>query len=298
MNITVFGGAGFLGSHVCDSLSCAGHAVTVADIVPSPWLRSDQRGIIADVTDADAVARAVEHADAVCNFAGIAGIEDADAAPVESARVNILGTVQTLEACRRAGVRRYLLASSLYTHGRAGGCYRVSKQACELYAEQYRQRWRLPCTVVRYGSLYGPRADGRNAIRRLVDEALRGGPLTLSGSPDSCREYVHVTDAALATVRLLEEEQAHDCVIVSGSVPVRAADLVRMLAEMLGRPLEASYAAASPDGHYQQTPCAFMPGMGRKFTPQFSVDFGLGLLHVMEEACREHLPQLNQQEGC
>ncbi len=105
MKITVFGGAGFIGSHVCDKLSDAGHEVTLFDIRTSPWLRPEQTMIVGDILDEDAVQKAVDGAEVVYNFAGIADIGEAGAKPVETARYNILGNVIALEASRKAGAR-------------------------------------------------------------------------------------------------------------------------------------------------------------------------------------------------
>lgn len=65
MKITVFGGSGFLGSHICDKLSGAGHAVTIVDLHPSPWLRQDQTMITGNILDEDVVHQAVQGADMV-----------------------------------------------------------------------------------------------------------------------------------------------------------------------------------------------------------------------------------------
>ncbi len=120
MNITVFGGAGFLGSHVCDKLTDAGHQVTVADLAPSPWLKEGQTMRQGNLLDEAFVAEAVAGADVVFNYAGIADIGEANRRPVDTARVNVLGNVILLEACRAAGIRRYVFASSLYVYGVSG----------------------------------------------------------------------------------------------------------------------------------------------------------------------------------
>ena len=178
MKITVFGGSGFLGSHICDKLSEAGHAVTIVDLHPSPWLRPDQTMLTGNILDEETVRRGVEGADMVFNYAGIADIGEANNRPVDTARINVLGNVMILEACRRERVRRYVFASSLYVYGKSGGFYRCSKQACEIYIENYQAMHKLPYTILRYGSLYGPRADRRNAIHRFVYEALTTGAIT------------------------------------------------------------------------------------------------------------------------
>ena len=151
MNITVFGGSGFLGSHICDKLSAEGHAVTIVDLQPSPWLKEGQTMITGSILDEEIVHKGVQDADFVFNYAGIADIGEANARPVDTARINVLGNVMVLEACRKQHVKRYVFASSLYVYGKSGGFYRCSKQACEIYIENYQSMHNLPYTILRYG---------------------------------------------------------------------------------------------------------------------------------------------------
>lgn len=297
MKIVFFGGSGFLGSHVCDKLSDAGHDVTIVDLRPSPYLRPDQKMVTGSLLDEDLVNTVVSGADAVFDFAGLADIGESNQKPVETARINVLGNVILLEACRKAGVKRYVFASTLYVYGKSGGFYRCSKQACEIYIENYQAMYGLPYTILRYGSLYGPRADMRNAIHRFVHEALTTGSITYYGTPTALREYVHVDDASSATLHVLGPEFANQNIIISGNQPMRVADLFRMIGEMLGRELEIRYQNDPNSGHYQVTPYAFMPRMGRKLVPPLTVDLGQGILRVMEEEHRQIHPELQSQGG-
>ncbi len=297
MKITLFGGAGFLGSHVCDKLSEAGHDVTVVDLRPSPYLRPDQTMITGNILDEELVARAVDGADMVFNYAGIADIGEANRRPVDTARINVLGNVIALEACRKAGVKRYVFASSLYVYGKSGGFYRCSKQACELYIENYQAMHGLDYTILRYGSLYGSRADIRNAINRFVAEALEKGAITYYGSPTALREYIHVEDAALCTVEVLKPEYANENIVLSGNQPMRVGDLFKMIGEMLGKDIEVVYQHDPNSGHYQITPYAFMPKVGKKMTPILTTDLGQGILRVMEEVHREMHPDMHDVGG-
>ncbi len=297
MKIVLFGGAGFLGSHVCDKLSDAGHDVRIVDLHPSPWLRPDQHMVTGSLLDEALVDEVTDGADAVFNFAGIADIGEASQKPVETARVNVLGNVIALEACRKNGVRRYVFASSLYVYGKSGGFYRCSKQSCELYIENYHSMYGLEYTILRYGSLYGPRADRRNAIHRFVAEALETGSITYYGSPTALREYIHVEDAALGTVEILDPSYANQNIVLTGSEPMRVGDLFGMIGEMLGRELEIRYEHDPNSGHYRITPYAFMPRVGRKMTPHLSIDLGQGVLRVMEEVHRQMHPSLEEAGG-
>lgn len=297
VKITVFGGSGFLGSHICDKLSEAGHAVTIVDLHPSPWLRPDQKMLTGDILNEETVRKGVEGADMVFNYAGIADIGEANNRPVDTARINVLGNVMILEACRREQVRRYVFASSLYVYGKSGGFYRCSKQACEIYIENYQAMHNLPYTILRYGSLYGPRADKRNAIERFVCEALTTGAITYYGAPTALREYVHVDDASTATLAVLEPEFENQNIIISGNQPMRVGDLFKMIGEMLGKELTINYQNDPNSGHYQITPYAFMPKMGRKLVPPLTVDLGQGILRVMEEEHKALHPELQTKGG-
>lgn len=297
MKIVFFGGSGFLGSHVCDKLSEAGHDVTIVDLRPSPYLRPDQNMVTGSLLDEDLVNTVVSGADAVFDFAGLADIGESNQKPVETARINVLGNVILLEACRKAGVRRYVFASTLYVYGKSGGFYRCSKQACELYIENYHDMFGLEYTILRYGSLYGPRADRRNAINRFVAEALEKGEITYYGAPTALREYIHVEDAALSTVEILKPEYANQNIVLTGDQPMQVGDLFRMIGEMLGREIKINYQHDPNSGHYQITPYAFMPKVGRKMTPHLSTELGQGVLKVMEEIHQELHPDLKELGG-
>lgn len=297
MKITVFGGSGFLGSHICDKLSEAGHHVTIVDITPSPWLRPDQKMIVGSILDEAVVAGAVKGADMVFNYAGIADIGEASSKPVETARLNVMGNVICLEECRKAEVGRYVFASSLYVYGKSGGFYRCSKQACEIYIENYQSTWHLPYTILRYGSLYGPRADKRNAIERFCYEALTTGVINYYGSPEALREYVHVDDASQATLEILAPKFENQNIIISGNQPMRVGDLFKMIGEMLGKELKIEYRHDPDSGHYQITPYTFMPKIGRKLIPPLTVDLGQGILRVLESEHKALHPELTAESG-
>lgn len=279
--ICVIGGAGFLGSHVTDALSEAGYRVRILDRVTSPWLRSDQDMIAGSILDEALLDQAIADCDAVYNFAAIADLDEALDKPVETVRVNILGNVQVLEACRRHGVNRYVYASTVYVQSREGGFYRCSKQAAEQYVEEYQRSYGLDYTVLRYGSLYGPRSDHHNGLWRIVKRALESGKVSYEGSAEAMREYIHVEDAARASVTALGEEFCNQHVVLTGQEPMRVMDLLKMLAEILGMPQEVEFVETDHDGHYIRTPYAYQPKLGRKYVPPMHVDLGQGLLQLI-----------------
>jgi UDP-glucose 4-epimerase len=291
MKVVVFGGAGFLGSHVCDKLTDAGHDVTVFDIVKSPWLRPEQQMIVSSALDSARVREAVDGAGAVFNFAGIADIGEASDRPVETVEQNILTNAIILNACVEASVDRYVFASSVYVYSKTGGFYRCSKQACELYIESFNEVYGLDYTILRYGSLYGPRANEKNAIYRFVKQALQEGRIVYFGGPEALREYIHVEDAALASVEIMKPQYANSSILLTGNQPMVVENLFRMIAEILGRPVEFVFEKDPKNFHYQNTPYSFSPKLGKKLSPGLQIDLGQGILSVIEDVHRELNPK-------
>jgi UDP-glucose 4-epimerase len=282
MRICVIGGSGFLGSHVADQLSANGHDVVIYDRKMSPWLQSNQLMCVGDLLAFELLREVVKDCEVVYNFAALADLNDALGKPIETVKTNILGNVNVLEACRLQGVKRFIYASTVYVYSREGGFYRCSKQASEHYVEEYQQVYGLDYTILRYGSLYGPRTDESNGLYRIVKTALEKGILRYEGSSESLREYIHVEDAARASVVAINDDFRNQSVILTGQEQMRVHDLMEMLAEILGLKNSIEFTHCEQPGHYVRTPYAYQPKLGRKYVPAMHVDLGQGLLQLIE----------------
>ena len=284
----VFGGSGFVGSHVADKLSDAGYQVIIYDKIESQWLRNDQDLVIGNLQDVDKIKQTIEAADVVYNFAALADLNEALKQPIETVNVNILGNLKIMEACLSHNVKRFIYASTVYVHSREGGFYRCSKQASEAYVEEYQRVYGLDYTILRYGSLYGPRANQSNGIYRIIQSALKNNMLIYEGSADSMREYIHVDDAAHASVEVLNDEFINESIVLTGQEPMLVKDMLKILAEMLNIPQESiKFVDGNLAGHYVRTPYSYHPKFGRKYIPPFHVDLGQGLLQVVEEIYKQ-----------
>lgn len=283
--IVITGGSGFLGSYIADTLADRGHEVVIFDRVESPHQRPGQRMILGDILDPTALAKAMTGARYVFHLAALADLNSALTRPFETSRTNILGTVQVLDAARHAGIERIFFASTVYVYSRTGGFYRCSKQACEAYVEEFERQFGLPFTILRYGSLYGPRSDETNGVYRLLKSAVRDGVVKPVGHPDDSREYIHVEDAARLTADTMQEEFKNERVVVTGAHPLRLRDLFTMFGEVLGREVTVEYEkpeGGTHDAHYRVTPYAYSPKVGRKLTSNYYVDMGQGILQMLD----------------
>ncbi len=283
MKVIVFGGSGFLGSHVADFLTEAGHAVTIFDIKPSPYLQSDQSMYVGDILNPEQVLDAVRGHDVVYNFAGLADLDDATTRPVDTIRLNIEGNVNMLEACRRSDVDRFVYASTIYVYSDKGGFYRCSKQAAETYIEEMNRKYDLDFTILRYGTLYGPRADERNSIYRYLQEAMENGRVVCSGSGEEMREYIDVRDAARLSVVILDDTYKNQYIIISGHHPMKFKEMILMIQEILGKNIKIEFSAQKNPDHYIYTPYSFTPKVGHKLVNHRYLDMGQGFLECLHE---------------
>lgn len=283
MNILVTGGSGFLGSHVADALSDAGHNVTIFDIHESPYLRSDQTMVTGNLLDLEKLETCLQVTDVLYHFAAIADIEECKNYPVNTVRINIMGTVQLLEACKKMAIQRFVFASSAYVHSNAGYFYRSSKQACESFIENYAELYDLKYTCLRYGSLYGSRADERNSIYKLIQQAVKEGKISYHGTGDELREFIHVKDAAQSSVKILEPEYENTYITLTGKEKMRYADLLDMIKEILDDNITIEIEPSFRKAHYRITPYNFSPKLGLKLTNNPHVDMGQGLLQCISE---------------
>ncbi len=290
MKAIVFGGSGFLGSHVADALTNAGYDVAIFDIRASPYLREGQEMKRGSILDREAVKKAVTGCDIAYSFAGIADIEKANEKPVETVEINILGNTIILDACRQCNIKRFVFASSMYVYSSMGAFYRSSKQACELIIENFNESYGLPYTILRYGSLYGPRSDESNWIYRILKQAVVEGKITRYGDGEELREYIHVMDAARYSVEILSDEFKNEYVILTGNHQMKIRDLMLMIREMTGNAIDLEFLPADSVLHYEITPYSFRPKIAKKYTGKYHLDIGQGMLTMLEEIYQQNFP--------
>jgi UDP-glucose 4-epimerase len=223
----------------------------------------------------------------VYNFAGLADLNASIADPVNTVSLNVMGNLNVLEACRAEKVGRFVFASSVYVFSRKGAFYGASKKSAELIVEQYAEQFGLPYTIIRYGSVYGGRADATNRIYRILREALTEKRITFRGDGSEEREYIHGRDAAKLSVDILADEYRNQNVILTGVERFKYADLLAMIREMMDNEIDVEMRGEDYEGHYRLTPYSFSPTLGVKLVNNPSIEFGQGLLECMETVFRE-----------
>jgi NAD dependent epimerase/dehydratase len=222
MKILVTGAGGFIGSHVVEQLSLAGHEVRALvryrsdggrghlDSLPGD-LQGSVEVVAGDVTDAFQTHRFVEGCDAVCHLAALIGIPYSYAAPAAYVATNVSGTLNILEACRSLAVKRLVVTSTSEVYGTARytpideshplqgqSPYSASKIAADKLAESYCNSFDLPVVILRPFNTYGPRQSARAIIPTVLTQALSGAGEIRLGNLDPKRDLTFVSDTARA----------------------------------------------------------------------------------------------------
>jgi UDP-glucose 4-epimerase len=283
----VFGGSGFLGSHVADSLTERGFDVTIFDMKESPYLQESQNMIVGDILDLKQIEYAIKGNDIVYNFAGIADIDECHKRPLDTIKYNILGNAQILTSAVKNNIKKYLFASSAYVYSSSGSYYRISKQSSELFVETFSEENKMDYTILRYGSLYGDRAGDRNSLHRMIKTAVKKGKIEYYGDGSETREYIHVKDAADLSVEALNEKYKNEILMLTGSETIKYKDLLSMINEIFSNNIHIDMHSKRSKAHYKMSPYSFNPKMAKKLVSNPHIDLGQGILTLIEEIHRK-----------
>ena len=288
MNFLVTGGAGFIGSHVCERLLHSGHAVwAFDDLNPFYDPRLKQRNlrdiqslakpfefVHGDLTDRAALDELFGSVrfDQVIHLAARAGVRPSLEEPALYQRVNVEGTVNLLEAARLNGVRKITIASSSSVYGVnskvpfaesdpifcAISPYAASKLACEALGHVYHHVYGLDVVMLRFFTVYGPRQRPDLAIHKFARLISAGAPIPVFGDGSAARDYTYISDILDGVMACTQKEFGYEIFNLGESQTVRLDRLIELLEGALGKKADHRPPAAAARrrahhlrGHFQ-----------------------------------------------
>lgn len=294
MKALVTGGSGFLGKHLVKELLKQGHETVVYDLEIPPEFQENNQSlsnlvyIKGNILDYESLVHAMQDCDVVFHTAAIADLDITRAIPRQTMHVNVVGTANCLDAAKNAGIKRFLFASSVYTAGKWGSFYRVSKQAGESLCKTFYEEYGLKYTVLRYGSLYGRDANHWNFIYGVCKDLLTKGEYTYISPKNSVREYIHIFDAARETVRISRDpEFENKAVLITGHQRMKIEEFFTMLKEIIGKDVKINYTPAEQHKHYIITPYSFEVDVPVRVNLNTYVDISEGILDCLREVQKE-----------
>ncbi|MEX2531255.1 MAG: NAD-dependent epimerase/dehydratase family protein [Gemmatimonadota bacterium] len=265
MSVLVTGGAGFIGSHLVDSLLARGDEVVVIDsfdpFYPAALKEANLKAardhdgftlVGGDIRDRDVVHALPDHVDAVVHLAARAGVRASIADPELCVDVNLLGTSVLLGLARARGIRPFIFASSSSVYGetrdgsfredavadRPISPYAATKRAGELLCHADAHLHGLNCLALRFFTVYGPRQRPDLAIRRFARRLLEGEEIPRFGDGTSERDYTFVSDTVDGILAALERtcdgESRYEVLNLGRGEPVKLNRLIEVLSAALG----------------------------------------------------------------
>ncbi len=265
MNFLVTGGAGFIGSHVCERLLATGQAVWALDDLNGFYDPALKRRNLADiqalrkpfvftqgdVSDRPCVERLFRevHFDQVIHLAARAGVRPSLEEPALYQRVNVEGTANILEAARASGVTKLTLASSSSVYGVNSKVpftesdpvfspispYAASKLACEALGHVYHHVYGMDIAMLRFFTVYGPRQRPDLAIHKFARRIAAGQPIEVFGDGSSARDYTYITDIVDGIMACVPQTFGFEIFNLGGSNPITLSRLVELLEASLGK---------------------------------------------------------------
>lgn len=258
MRVLVTGGSGFIGSHVVDKLRDRGITVRVFDMV-FPTFRSDIEFYHGSLLSLESLQMSMSGVDAVYHLGAVADVKDVFEEPHYSESINVRGTVNVLEAARKAKIKRVIFGSTTWVYSdvtetnvdentalRAPShLYTATKIAGEYYCQSYSKLYKVPVTILRYGIPYGPRSRDGAVVPIFVQKALRGEPLTIAGDGLQFRKFVYVEDLAEGNVLALKSVGENKIYNLDGNEKVSIKQIAETVQKLVGN-TKIEYVPARP----------------------------------------------------
>jgi len=266
-HIVVTGGAGFIGSHVCEALLDRGDKVVALDNFDPYYAPAIKRGNVAwalrqpryrlvegDIRDPQALEEAFGdgQVDGVIHLAARAGVRPSIVDPLLYDSVNVFGTTCILEEARRRGIKSFVFGSSSSVYGASSAVpfsedevaaepsspYAATKRASELACYAYHHLYDLDITCLRFFTVYGPRQRPEMAIHKFVRLIDAGAPIDLYGDGASRRDYTYVDDIVIGILAALDRSNGYRILNLGTTQTTRLIDLIVMIARKLDRQAE------------------------------------------------------------
>jgi UDP-glucuronate 4-epimerase len=264
MRLLITGVAGFIGSHLARRLADRGDTLVGLDdfdetLYPASLHRRNLatvadrlRFVEGDILDGGLVEKLVgDKPDVVVHLGALAGVRPSIAQPKRYQRVNIEGTLNLLEACRAAGVKRFVFASSSSVYGarsnvpfresdpadRPASPYAATKRAGELLCANYTYLHGISTTALRFFTVYGPRQRPEMAIHKFAHLIHTGQPVPLFGDGSTARDYTYVDDIVDGIVAAIDRCEGGEYRVynLGGSRTTTLARLVELIEQNLGK---------------------------------------------------------------
>lgn len=275
MNIIVTGGAGFIGSHLCEKLLKLGHRILCIDNFNDFYdpriKRNNIKGIIENpdfkLFEVDILSQAEINnifssypIDLVIHLAARAGVRPSITQPLLYEKVNVIGTLNILEACKKNKINKLIFASSSSIYGANKKIpfseedsvdfpvspYAFTKKSGELICYTYHHLYNIDTICVRFFTVYGPRQRPEMAIHKFTRKIFNKEPIDIYGDGSSSRDYTYIDDIINGVINMIGKVKGYEIVNLGNSYPVKLIDLVHLIEDTTGIKATINFTPSMP----------------------------------------------------
>lgn len=251
--IVVTGGAGFIGSHLCEALVEAGNDVVVIDTllrgnkIPKHIFKEIEFHQV-DVADEESVLKITKGADLIFHFAAILGVDIVADNPIETMETEVNGMQSVAHAATINQIGKIVYASTSGVYGHLAleksvdedilvdprTSYAMAKRYNEIYLASLFEEKGIHSSAIRFFNVYGLRQDNRMVIPRFFEQAMNNDPITVYGTGNQTRDFTNVKDAVKATILLSEKVNGMEIFNVANERESTIGELADIIKEMTG----------------------------------------------------------------
>jgi UDP-glucose 4-epimerase len=301
MKVLVTGGAGFIGSHIVEKLIEKKYQVTIIDNLSTGLIEnvhSAAKFFKLDIVHDDLNELfAAERFDYIIHEAAQTSVPHSLTAPDYDCQVNVMGTLNVLEAARKTGVKRIVFASSAAVYGNVAAelvpvvetCplkpmsfYGLSKTVVEQYLRLYAELYGLEYVILRYANVYGDRqgdAGEGGVVSIFARKYLHNQPITIFGDGGQTRDFIYAGDVAEANCQALSTDFANTIYNISTCTEVSVNELADTLAKVTGRQVERRFEAMREGDIYRSALDNTAGRKGLNWQPRVGLSDGLAITY-------------------
>ena len=191
--------------------------------------------------------------------------------------------MNAIECALKNNIKKYIFASTIYVHSSQGGFYKVSKQSSELFIEEYYKRRKLPYTILRFGTVYGPGSSNNNGLKKIVYKAIKEKKLEYSGSKNAERRFLHVSDAVNACVKAISKKYNYKNLLITGNKKTKLTTVLKIVKKLFKIKNNAKFLNKKGSGHYDISPYSYIPKKDEKFFVKSKKNIILGIKELKNE---------------
>jgi UDP-glucose 4-epimerase len=294
MKVIVSGGAGFIGSHLVDELISKGIEVHILDNLVTgqiEYVNPNAHMYVVDICSEEARKIIMEvRPDAFFHLAAQADVGKSVQYPKHDANINIIGTINILEACHKAKVKKFIFASTSAVYGNLNkeilseeevtiptSYYGLSKLTAESYIRLFYELYRQPYTILRYANVYGPRQMPKGeggVVSVFFDRIKKGGNINVHGDGKQTRDFIYVKDIVSANIAALTYG-SQETIQISTSKKTSINEILSLVTDIHGIKVARDFTASREGDIKHSCLCNRKAHHYLKWSPIYNIEDGL-----------------------